>query len=235
MTTQGHFTTTLMGLFHFCSWQWWMLNTALGVTGGKGMRPFHLVETSIAYSKTNTLWKVQTTGCKRQEWFWRTPLVFLKLNMYRTVTGIRAANMDTFVKATCVLHNLEQDSRMTIPFTTNGKAAGLQKVIHLGNNSTSMTQRNFLLALLLTAHCVASFCVWVCTLPVPQDSNIFSDSGSISTGSSLSGLPHTGVMPDCPDMVLFPLRSGLPQPPPNHITGSCLSSRKKVKKPLTRL
>ncbi|KAL0170727.1 hypothetical protein M9458_035323, partial [Cirrhinus mrigala] len=61
--------------------------------------------------------------------------------MYRGVIEISPANVDAFVKATCVLHNFLRRStnstRTPIPSAGDGEAAGLQEVTRVGSKNAT--------------------------------------------------------------------------------------------------
>ncbi|KAK7149323.1 hypothetical protein R3I94_008837 [Phoxinus phoxinus] len=61
--------------------------------------------------------------------------------MYRGVMEISPANVDTCVKATCVLHNFLRRStsitRMPKPSAGDREAAGLQGVTRVGSNNAT--------------------------------------------------------------------------------------------------
>ncbi|KAG7462407.1 hypothetical protein MATL_G00184510 [Megalops atlanticus] len=62
-------------------------------------------------------------------------------HMCRRVIGISPANVDTCVKATCVLHNFlrrtASTTRAPVPSAEDGEAVGLQEVTRVGSNNST--------------------------------------------------------------------------------------------------
>ncbi len=107
------------------------------------MWPFHSAKTSCGLSQDTCRLRVFNYRLSRARLNVKNTCGILtsQCHMYRGVIEISPANMDACVKATCVLHNFLRRStnitRMPIPSSGDGEAAGLHEVTQVGSNNAT--------------------------------------------------------------------------------------------------